>query len=675
MRHFLLIAVFCLSKAFAQLGPPDLRCLQVLPNGDVVLTWIAPPDPTNIFNRYEIYTSPLAAGPYATLASITVASATTYTHVGANANTQGIYYFMRTFSGTMGNGKSDSSETLRSIFMNAFPEPLCCLKLTYNNLHQPKLPSSNGSFSIHKEYPIGSWSVFGATSALNYYDTLSVCQASINYQVTLLDNSGCTSTSNMLGGVYKDLKPPDGPKIDSVSVLPNGDVIIAWQIPRDMDIIRYRIYDVTTTTASTAYVKIDSVSGRPNRTYTLTGSGSASGTVGITVAALDSCNRIGVFDTDPPVTMFLKTDYNRCAYKTLLSWNAYRNMPGGLKEYRIYCSVNGGIFSLVGTTSQTSFVHENVPPGKNLCYFVRAFNKSLTVTSSSNRPCLFSREVDAPAFLYLRTASITGTNTARLKLYIDTTKALNGITIYRSANGLDFEEAGFMPPTNKPHYTFTDSKIEPGSTSYYYKGVVKDSCGNARTVSNISKTILLKVRSDKEQIFIKHLGWSAYEGFSGGVSGYNIYRIINDVRSPQPVNSTGALASTYTDNLEDEAPNGSKVEYMVEAIEGLGNAYGFIETSQSNTPPVYMEGNIFIPSAFAPNGINKVWRPVTHFIDKAEYRVMVFNRWGNKLFDTTDDTEGWTGDDAEGGVYAYKISYKNARGEYQEVTGTLLLYR
>ena len=75
----------------------------------------------------------------------------------------------------------------------------------------------------------------------------------------------------------------------------------------------------------------------------------------------------------------------------------------------------------------------------------------------------------------------------------------------------------------------------------------------------------------------------------------------------------------------------------------------------------------------APNGKNKIWLPITHFIDKADYNVSIFNRWGTKLFETNDATKGWDGKNALPDVYVYLINYKNSRGEYQQLKGTLIL--
>lgn len=653
----------------SQVGPPDLRCLSVAPNSNVTLTWIAPADPASQFDSYDIYYSTSSSGPFSVVGNINVINTTTFTHSGTNANTASVYYYIKTKYGAGGSSTSIPSDTLRSIFLNLLntagaPD----IKILYNNVHQPKLPSTNNAFSILKEYPALTWSNFATTSSLNYADTISVCQASLNYQITLPDNSGCVSSSNLQGGLYRDKKNPNQPYVDSISVLPNGNVVLSWHIPRDLDVVKYRIYK----NIGGINTAIDSVVGRTNTVYTFTTNEANSNSVSIYVAALDSCQNPGAFDTQP-TTMFLKADYDKCAYKTNLKWNAYVNLPKGILEYRIYASVNNSPFLRIGATTQTNFTVDNVQPNKNVCYFVRVVNSNQSITASSNRTCIFSTQVQASNFVYIKKASVKDKNSVEVTVFIDTTKTSLGIDIYRSVDGVNFTAVGFLPYNGVPDFYFLDEKLETNTNSYYYKAVVKDSCGNSRTYSNISKTILLKFKDDDENIFTKHLSWSDYLGFAGGLSGYNIYRVINDVASSSPVASTGPQVTSYIDNLENEASSGSKIEYLIEGVEGLGNPYGFMEASKSNTVAVYMEGKIFVPTAFAPKGKNKIWLPVTHFIDKSEYTVSLFNRWGTKIFETHDDTKGWDGEGFPNDVYAYLITYKNSRGEYKELKGTVLL--
>jgi hypothetical protein len=170
----------------------------VLPNGDVKLTWIAPVDPGHQFFSYEVYCSAVAAGPYTLIPSpVTTYSTTTFLHVGTVANNQSLYYYVVTKYGAGGGSASDPSETLRSISLNALSASGAQdLKLTYNHLRTPPLNSSATTFTIAKQYPIGSWNTLKITDALSYPDTISVCSASIAYQVSIADNSGCVSRSN-----------------------------------------------------------------------------------------------------------------------------------------------------------------------------------------------------------------------------------------------------------------------------------------------------------------------------------------------------------------------------------------------------------------------------------------------------------------------------------------------
>jgi hypothetical protein len=674
LRYLLLISIVSVFKAVSQIAPADLRCLAVQPNGEVILHWIPPVDPSTTFSSYEIYTSTFPTGPYILAGTLPGSiSNSSYTHAASGATIQTRYYYVRSIYGPASNGVFSDSDTLNTIFLNSVNNGVDPdVKLLYNNLSVPPLASTSTSFSISKEYPIGTWSPLIVTTKLNYADTISVCSASINYQVTVPDNSGCVSKSNIQGGVYLDRSGPQAPQVDSISVLPNGDVIFAWQIPRNLDLTKYIIYQLITNNVNTIILKIDTLVGRNNTSYVFTTTASSSQSVTLFVAGEDSCGNLGLYNSPAVQTMLLKANYNRCNYKAELGWNDYVNIPGGISEYRIYASINSGSFTAIGSTTLTSFTHTNVPPDVNITYYVRVFNKNKSISSSSNRASIFSQQVLAPSFLYMKTASISGKNSAQLKLFLDTTKKIAGIDVYRSEDGSKFQKIGFITSADIPEYIYTDVNIEPTSKSYYYKAILKDSCGNDRATSNISKTILLQVEDDREYMFTKHLRWSAYSGFAGGIGGYTIYRVVNNIPSA-PITNLGVFAGSYVDNMEDEAPNGSKIEYLVEAFEGNNNPYGFSEKSKSNLNDIYIEGRIFIPQAFSPNGVNKKWLPVTHFIDKTEYTVNIFNRWGDKIFETRDDTVGWDGDGAEWGIYAYYITYKNARGEYQELKGTLLL--
>lgn len=92
----------------------------------------------------------------------------------------------------------------------------------------------------------------------------------------------------------------------------------------------------------------------------------------------------------------------------------------------------------------------------------------------------------------------------------------------------------------------------------------------------------------------------------------------------------------------------------------------------------------FIPNAFSPNqdGINEVWKPEGEYIDLTNYRLEVFDRWGKRVFFTTDFKEAWNGSTngsayfAEMGVYTYIIRVESiTTEETHEITGFVTLIR
>ena len=80
------------------------------------------------------------------------------------------------------------------------------------------------------------------------------------------------------------------------------------------------------------------------------------------------------------------------------------------------------------------------------------------------------------------------------------------------------------------------------------------------------------------------------------------------------------------------------------------------------TPSATDAAAYFIPNTFTPNndGFNDIFIPVAG--TQKEWKFEIFNRWGNKIFSTEDESIGWNGT-AEGknspdGTYFWVISYQ-----------------
>jgi len=90
---------------------------------------------------------------------------------------------------------------------------------------------------------------------------------------------------------------------------------------------------------------------------------------------------------------------------------------------------------------------------------------------------------------------------------------------------------------------------------------------------------------------------------------------------------------------------------------------------------------IFVPDAFTPDGAgpneNNTFRP--YVINNKTYEMLIFNRWGEKMYETTDLTKGWDGNykgqPAQDGVYVYKMIVTSLEDKVFQYNGTFTLIR
>lgn len=680
MKCIRLIQLFVLmvSGLLAQLNPPDVRCLSVGVTGNITITWIKPPDPTGLFVEYEVFHSSSAAGPFTKIAGIPVYNITSYTHLGANGNTQSQFYYMRTrFDNGSSSAPSTRSDTLRSLFLNlqligatSSGDPFAA-GISYNVLATPQLSSTVNTYTIYRQGDSGPFNTLLVTPTRNYTDTTDVCSIFYNYQVAIADQSGCVSQSNINGNTFVDKTPPKIPTFDSVSVLPSGQVSIGWTPSASPDCNGYAVYQ----NINGIKTKIDEITGRNNTLYTFTATVASTNSITFYIAATDSCGNISPIN-DGQSSIFLKANYAVCSRQVILDWTSYEGLKTGVLRYEVFAS-NGGNFARIGITPASSFTHQTNASNVQWTYFIRVVNTAQNITASSNRQKILAYEPPSSSFVYIKSASVTKANDIEVRLLVDTLLNCSAIKLERSVDGINYTSIGTIPFVSKqPDYTYLDTKLDVKKLNYFYKATILDSCSNERAIANTFKTFSLSVRADEDDKFLNHLTWNFPTGFNAGIVGYNIYRIVNKDYSVGPVAFVGANNFTFTDNVENNARDGGNIVYFIEALEGLGNVFGVSEeNARCNIAEVFVESEVFIPNAFTPNGRNPVWLPITHFVEKTDYRVQVYSRWGNKVFETNDDKTGWDGSNSEDGIYVYLVTYQNSRGEYVERKGTITLLK
>jgi len=124
------------------------------------------------------------------------------------------------------------------------------------------------------------------------------------------------------------------------------------------------------------------------------------------------------------------------------------------------------------------------------------------------------------------------------------------------------------------------------------------------------------------------------------------------------------------DCIQPLSTTDSTIKYTVTLTDSFGCKY-------SDETLVLVEGTLYIPNAFTPNGdgINDYFGPEA--IDVTRYSLKIFNRWGEIIFTSSNLKNGWDGTFkgkiAQNDVYVYQLFYEFNSGKTANFVGRVTL--
>ncbi|PCH99245.1 MAG: hypothetical protein COB85_00235 [Bacteroidetes bacterium] len=596
LRHILTLSAILVLVDVGYSQAPSLRCLAVDSNGNVTISWTAPSDSCGVFTEYQIFYSASQAGPYNLIGTVTDFNTTTYVDLAAGANLGSVYYYVVSNSGCASN----SSDTLQSIFLTVSNSVSGVANLSWNSMHVPQITDSVYYILFKEDTVAGAMLFLDSIFQSNFYtDSITVCDDTLDYQLFLMDSTGCISSSSI--ALYTpDGLQPNGVVIDSVSVDPaSGLAILSWTATGSADVIGYNIYVADT---PPFWTLVGFVSGANNTVYTDPFSGAIvfpgpplrqysvdSGAVIYNVAAIDKCGNESFF-LNGFNTIHLSGVLDTCVGEAELSWNSFVNWPSGVLDYDLFLSTDGGTYNLVSSTSGTSYTHTGLQRSSTYCYFVRANNGAGTKSSSSNLMCSYM-----------------------------------------------------------------------------------DTIGD----SGVSFQVFVEARDS----VINYITWTEDPSWAPFISRYDIYRSV-DGGGFQLIGDTLFGSTTFIDSLDplsDFRYTTGYFCYFVVPVKTGGNIYACVDTSSIECVsqfPKYVVANAFTPNG---DGLNDVFRPIRVFVARDNYLMIIYTRWGQKVFETTDPDLGWDGlikgfvgaNDA----YVYYVEFTVKGLEPRIKAGTVMLLR
>ena len=208
---------------------------------------------------------------------------------------------------------------------------------------------------------------------------------------------------------------------------------------------------------------------------------------------------------------------------------------------------------------------------------------------------------------------------------------------------------------------------------HYYRLSALNACGTKRFSSNLATNIVLEGSNDQDLI---DLTWTPYAEWEGDMDYYELFRQIPG-EAPIEINRT-STDLTFTDDLSTFKQNllTGEVCYYVVAHE-KNNPRNTNHTSQSMSWCTTLTPELNIANGFTPNndGKNDFFGPNLLFLPD-KYLFVVFDRFGNRIFETTDPSRFWDGSVNGGqkageGVYRYYIRLTNTQGVTVEKDGSV----
>ncbi len=669
-------------------NPPDIRCVSVDPNGDVLLSWehLLTAQSSTIYN---IYSSGTPNGPF-TLLDTVVYPSKTYTHSGAGANNSSVYYYLTSESDCA--GVSDPSDTLKTIKLDVTPIASSTIgDLFWNQIHIPALTTSAGIYTIFASDGSGGWANVGATADTNFQFPAQTCNSYQGFYVSLDDASGCVSNSSIDGANLQDTISPNTPVIDVVTVT-GGKSEINWT-SSSTDVDAYVIYILD---EFGAWITIDTVDGIANTTYTYNTSSANDKSETFRVRALDSCYNASGTSLNHN-SIYLSSVLDVCEYSIYFNWNDYNNMVGSLSHYKVMITENTESGGTVNTEERftigsNNYTLPNIASGSVYDVVVVAYNSDSTISSYSNVISINADLFPKPQFNYITKATVNHeTGFIELNCHVDNAAVIDYYRVFRSKRDEDnFVDIAHIPFNGQPNISYTDGGVSTSTHYYNYQIYPVDTCGITLSVGSIqfagdtsfAQSILLESIGNKDMT--NDLTFNNYDGWLGNDVQYNLYRSVNRGDFSAIALATfigGSHTYSYLDDVVEFTDGNGRFCYYVEALEGNTNPYGFVERSLSNISCISQVPILIIPNTFTPNDDehNEIFHPITSFVSEIGYSFAIFDKWGHEIFQTNDPSKGWDGNylgnPAQNGNYVYHVQYINGVGMLTEKTDVVSLIR
>lgn len=663
------------SMVYAQTSAPQVTRISVNEKGEVELEWTRNVD-ENDFDHSEVWYKNEYQDEWEKINSSesTSPSSFYFKHNAAQANTRRTSYFVVNYDSDLNSFRSAEVSPIYS--MACFRDGN--FEITWNRINENW---KDDMFYVYRRGVSELWELIHSTDTLSYKDISNIGDYAYSYRVSYMpiDDEPTASISNVTDPITRTDHQPKSPIISSLLIHADGTLSLNWEKTSTNNVTSYDIYLAKNTGGWELVAYIDSPdiltwSDKTPNDYCTT-------TKRYSVAAKSVCG-----ETSPDYPDFAKTNvrfspisYNPCDSAVWLSWLAYTDMP--VDAYEIYASYDSlKSFIMIDEVGPEVFSYEYKATTTLTCYFqIRAVHYSSESTKEMASSCIRSVDFifsERPEPTHFRYASVKGTD-IEVCFEVDSLKPYLRYRLERSSSS-DGVYTTIADTTDLATTTFchTDLNMNVQNVSYHYQLKTIDTCDGVTPAIKPIQSILLQAELAEDGT--AQLEWTAYDGFINGLDGYMLYRYVNG-----ELNQTfWPLSVNYFTDIDPAVSDITmNIEYLVKAVSIVNeNETGDPDEAYSNRAQLRLKLSdvITFPNAFAPSGVNNVFKPtIDPSINMSVYRLVIYNRWGEMIFETNRPREGWNGlikgKMAPTGGYAYFLRIVTDTEDAYERRGSFIL--
>jgi gliding motility-associated-like protein len=336
-----------------------------------------------------------------------------------------------------------------------------------------------------------------------------------------------------------------------------------------------------------------------------------------------------------------------------LSWTAYQGWSG-VEGYRIMRSTEGEPFQAIDTLSpgRTQYTDAGLCR-EEYSYQVVAIKPEHRYQSWS-MPAAQIPEYKYPTFRHSLTNSTIKDDKLVTTWERPETWTPHSYVIQRKTTGTDNYQT-VAEGVKVEQYIDSSAKVE--DQAYQYRVEALDHCSTPSANSGFSSSVYLEAEADQQNI---ELSWQAARDWRKEVSSYKV-QVKKQGADFETIASVPGDQTVYQDqNLSSRTD--TTPTYRIKAYQ----ANGQISTSNRASATSV---TLYVPNAFTPNqdGLNESFKVEGQTLEYAtskgfqSFSMEIYNQWGEKIFETSDPTDGWdgtgrNGEQLSGGTFIYRIT-------------------